>query len=136
MSIIQCQFCRKPFNSLGSRICPSCMTEIDEAFVKIRDYLDSHPGSIGADELAKRTEVQKEIILHLMRDGRLMAKGVTDAIRCEMCRKPIPSGRICDDCKAALSKDLGSVLPKPAAAPEKPGRKTDSNPKMHIKRDK
>jgi len=113
-NVRQCSMCRKPFISLGSKLCGNCLERIELDFVTIRDYLYNQSGSISIKELAKETEVPEKSILHLLREGRieLMVSGA-DGLVCEMCGRTIASGQFCVNCKDILAKSLGSE-PKPA----------------------
>ena len=120
MNIVQCRMCRKPFDSISGKICPECLHKIDKDFVKVRDYIYEHKRA-DVDTVAKETEVEKQIILHLLKEGRLTlsgSEGGESALLCEVCKKPISSGRMCSECKdklsATMQKSIG--IDKPADA--------------------
>jgi len=101
MNIMQCQFCKKPFQSIGRRICPDCLEQVDRGFVTVRDYLYDHKHA-DIDTVCEDTGVSKHIILHLLKEGRLTLGDESDGagvLFCEMCKKPISSGRLCSSCK-------------------------------------
>jgi len=111
MNIIQCQFCKKPFQSIGRRICPDCLEQIDKDFLVVRDYIyDNKHADI--DKVSEDTGVTKQIILHLLKEGRLTLgdnsdeKGGRGVLFCEMCRKPISSGRLCKVCTDKVSNTM------------------------------
>ena len=111
MNIIQCTLCKKPFQSYGSKACPTCLEELDGNFIKVRDYLDDNPNA-GIDKVSEETEVSKRVIMYLIKEGRLII-ATTDgsgALICEVCKKPIETGRICNKCK----DNLASVMQKNA----------------------
>ena len=108
MNIMQCQFCKKPFQSLGRRICPSCLEQIDRDFITVRDYIYENKIT-DMDTVSEKTEVSKQIILHLLKEGRLELdgdSGSSGSLQCEVCRKPINSGRMCKDCKDKVSSTM------------------------------
>ena len=114
MNIIQCQFCKKPFQSIGRKICPACLDQIDRDFVTVRDYIYEHKHT-DIDTVVEDTEVSKQIILHLLKEGRLTLGDEsenTGLLHCEVCRKPISSGRMCKDCqdkvKSKMQKNIES----------------------------
>ena len=111
MNIIKCKFCKKPFQSLGKNICPKCINDMDAHFVKVRDYLDDNPNA-GIDMVSEETDVPKSAILQLIKDGRIILKEGTEGVvlNCEICKKPILVGRICNKCKA----NLNSMIDKQA----------------------
>lgn len=140
LNIIQCKMCRKPFNSNGGKVCPSCMSEIEEAFSKIRDFIYDNPGDHNAKEIAEETDVPEKYIVHLMQEGRLISK--TDSgisgLYCEVCKKPISEGKMCEDCKKCLASDLLGALPTASASPLDKSLPKGSSKSvgMHIRSDK
>ena len=108
MNIVQCTFCKKPFASIGGKICPACLEKIDKDFITVRDYIYEHKHS-NIDIIAKETEVPKQVIIHLLKEGRLIIDSPDGdgLLVCEMCKKPINTGRMCKECmgKVATSMD-------------------------------
>ena len=108
MNIIQCQFCKKPFQSLGRRICPNCLEQIDRDFITVRDYIYEHKVT-DMDTVSEETGVSKQIILHLLKEGRLELGGGDSGggvLQCEMCKKPITTGRLCRECMDKVSSTM------------------------------
>jgi len=98
--------CRKPFQSLGGKICTACHERIDRDFITVRDYLDSNKGKrANLDKVAEETEVPKQILVHLLKEGRLTIDDPADSgiLLCEVCKKPINTGRMCKECKAKFA---------------------------------
>ena len=126
MAIIQCKMCRKPFNMLSGKICPDCLQRIDREFMTVRDYIYEHKHA-DIDTVSKETEVEKATILHLLKEGRLTLSGA-DAddyvLVCEVCKKPIASGRMCDDCM----KQLSSTMNKSIGLDKKPEKEEKKKP--------
>lgn len=109
MNIIACQFCKKPFASLGGRICPACLEQLDRDFITVREYIYEHKSS-NIDKIAEETEVSRQHIVHLIKDGRLILDnpgGDGDGlIVCEACKAPIKTGRLCEKCAEKLSSSI------------------------------
>jgi len=127
MNIVQCTFCKKPFTSLGGRICPACNEKIDKDFITVRDYIyDNRHSNI--DKIAEETEVSKQIIIHLLKEGRLIIDSPDGdgLLLCEMCKKPINTGRLCKDCTGKVA----SSMDKNVASNKKPEQKA---PEQSIK---
>ena len=124
MEVRQCDFCRAPYHSYGSKLCPECMIKLDEDFVKIRDYLYDHDRA-GVEEVSQATGVTRKTIIHLLKEERLIAGDENGAgcgiLTCETCRKPINTGRICADCKkevlSAIQESIGPVIRKTKPPP-------------------
>ena len=139
MNIIQCKLCNKPFQSLGARTCPDCLQKIDRDFITVRDYIYDNPDS-KIDKVVEDTGVEKAVILHLLKEGRLTldtpdAEGM---LVCYVCKKPITSGRMCKECKekvaSTMSKSVGGSKPP---EPEKKELKASKHTaKMHTARKK
>jgi len=120
MNIVQCTFCRKPFATLGGRICPDCLEQIDKDFITVRDYIDEHKRS-NIDIISKDTEVSKQVIIHLLKEGRLILDSPDGegggVLFCEVCKAPISTGRMCKDCMGKVASKM-SKNTTPAKAPE------------------
>ena len=127
MNIVQCTFCKRPFGSIGGKVCPNCLQQLDLDFITVRDYIYEHKHS-NIDIIAKETEVTKQKIMYLIKEGRLIIDSPDGEggglLHCEMCKKPIKTGRLCKDCtgKVALSmdKNVGGQKKPEAKASDKP----------------
>ena len=123
MNIIQCTFCKKPFTSIGGKICPDCLEQIDKDFITVRDYIYEHKHS-NIDKIAEETEVKKQVIIHLLKEGRLIIDSPDGdgLLLCEACKKPINTGRMCKECMGQVTSTMDKNVTtnkKPAAkAPE------------------
>ena len=120
MNIVQCTYCKKPFQSLGGRICPACLEQIDKDFITVRDYIYEHKHS-NIDKISEETEVKKSVIIHLLKEGRLIIDSPDGdgLLVCEMCKKPINTGRMCKDCMGKVA----STMDKSVTASKKPQQK-------------
>jgi len=109
MNIIQCQFCKKPFGSVGGRVCPDCNEKIDKDFIVVRDYIYEHKHS-NIDVIAEETEIPKQIIIHLLKEGRLTIDSPDGSggglLFCEVCKKPVNTGRMCKDCMEKVASTM------------------------------
>ena len=129
MRILQCAFCKKPFQSYGSKTCPNCLQQMDECFIKVRDYLEEHPYA-DVDTVEKDTEVPSKMILHLLKEGRLIIgddeKG-NPLLTCESCKRPVSTGRLCEPCRGSLSRAMGEKIGHKPSEPKKAQPKKDSD---------
>ena len=136
MNIVKCKMCRKPFHSLGGFTCPDCLRKIDEDFITVRDYIYDNPHCT-IDKASEKTGVEKAVILHLLKEGRLTLDN-PDAdwvLVCEACKKPITSGRMCDQCKkdlaATMNKNIEGSKPQPQPQEKIDFQASKRNAKMH-----
>jgi len=100
------------------------MEQIDKDFITVRDYIYEHKHS-NIDRIAKETEVSKQVIIHLLKEGRLIIDSPDGdgLLVCEMCKKPINTGRLCKDCTgkvaSSMDKNVDSHKKPEVKAPEK-----------------
>lgn len=134
-----CKYCGKLFKYIGNKLCPDCVHHMHEAERQIRDYLYEHVGA-DVNEISEGTGLDERTVLHLLKEGILTASsgvGASGALLCDMCKKPIAAGKICNSCKTELGKTLNSVLPEraPGRTPNAAGRaknKPDNKKGMHL----
>jgi len=109
LDIRNCKRCNRLFQYNGIKYCPACVFELDEMFIRVRDYLYENEGANIA-EVSEATGVEESIILEFLREGRLELKEPSPELTCERCDKPITSGRMCKECLAlfeqVMKKDL------------------------------
>lgn len=116
----QCRFCGKLYRYIGNKLCPDCVREMDEAQIKVRDYLFDHPGA-DVKEISEGAELEERTVLYLLKEGILSVNQgavVASGLRCSMCGKSISVGKMCNGCRTSLGKSLNSVLPEGKANPE------------------
>jgi len=99
--------CKKPFQSLGGRICGNCLERIDKDFITVRDYIYEHKKA-NMDTVSEETEVPKQIIMYLLKEGRLIIDDPESSglLLCEVCKKPISTGRMCKDCQGKVATTM------------------------------
>lgn len=113
MEIVQCKICNKPFQSVGATICYKCLNDVDDAFVRIREFLYDNPEKATIEEICEATDTPKSIVIHLIHENRLSTtdSNYSNSV-CQYCRRPISSGMICDKCRKDLSNTLLKSIPK------------------------
>jgi len=109
-----------PYQSMGKKLCGDCLVRIDEDFCKIRDYLYDHENA-GIEEVSEETGVSRKTIMHLLKEERLIVGDKKEGdfgggiLKCESCKKPINTGRICAGCKnevlSAIQESVGAAAP-------------------------
>jgi len=132
MNISQCTFCKKPFQSIGRRICPACLEQMDKDFIVVRDFIYDNKRT-DIDTVAEETGVSKQVILHFLREGRLELGGGTDdgmgLLKCDVCKKPISSGKMCRPCM----EKVASTMQKSVDGHSKTNSRSDDNFKSSAK---
>ena len=138
MELKSCEKCGRKFGALASEsLCTKCSAEnIESDFKKVRDYLYDHPGA-DVREVSEETGVSERVILKLLKDERIeIIDDSNGLLSCERCGVSIKSGRVCDDCKNQLAKDLmgaAKTLRPEEKAPDKSNEKK-KGADFHIKK--
>lgn len=136
MDIRQCARCSKLFDFRGNRFCPTCVRELDDIFLKVRQYIYDNPKT-NMDDLCDTCGAEEDDVLQWLREGRLIL-GHADAslLTCESCRKPIHSGRYCEDCANNVIgqlEDTAQIFGQRAASSSRSEFERDKfGPKMHV----
>ncbi|NLO82472.1 MAG: MerR family transcriptional regulator [Clostridiales bacterium] len=125
MDVRNCKRCNRLFQFKGSKYCPHCILELDEMFIKVRDYLYENDDANIA-QVSEATGVEEKIILEFLREGRLELKEPSIDLTCERCGKPITSGRMCKECltqfERAMKKDVNEAIRKVSDLKAEAGR--------------
>ena len=111
MDIRQCRVCKRIFQSYGSNVCDNCTEEMDNAYIKVRNYIYAHPN---ADilEISTKTEVPEKWILDFLKEERLSLQNKGLVLTCEQCSRPITTGRFCKECAEHLERMISkSAMP-------------------------
>lgn len=94
------------FKGLGEYQCEDCGELAYDDYGKVRNYIDDHKGAT-ALQVEEATGVTQKVIRRLLRDGRLeVADGSKVFLHCDMCNKPIRSGRYCPECEMKIHRGL------------------------------
>ncbi len=107
MNLKNCRECGRMFqaNFIGQKLCQRCGQSEDDQFLKVREYIYDHPGSSVVD-VSNSMEVEEELILKWLREGRLTLKGQGVGYPCDKCKELIQTGKYCAKCASKISQDL------------------------------
>jgi hypothetical protein len=133
--VIQCKICRKPFQSIGGKICGVCLDRIEWDLAAIGDYLNGDAGDKTVGGVETHTGVSRAVIMHLLREGRISIEDPSGGtLCCGLCGKPIETGRFCESCRNKFVDKLDSLVPPPDTDKKKPDtqRKDERRSRMHI----
>ncbi|MGI6623088.1 MAG: hypothetical protein GX227_07935 [Clostridiaceae bacterium] len=95
----ECVRCHRFFERVAfEEVCPVCFPIEEEEFRKIKEYLTVHPGA-SSNEVMSVIGVSLKSIRRYLKEERLEIVGDNKGfIRCELCGRPLNSGRFCDGC--------------------------------------
>lgn len=111
MEIKNCKRCGRIFQYTGVGICNGCISQDDEDFRKVKDYLIDHPGA-ALLEVSERTGVEMKVITRFLREGRLESEEFEleeGGLECDSCHRPIKAGRFCSQCADALQQGFSKA---------------------------
>ena len=94
------------FKGLGEYQCEDCGELAYDDYGKVRAYIEEHKGAT-AFQIEEAIGVSQKTIRRLLRDGRLeVAEGSRTFLHCELCDKPIRSGRFCPECETKMHRSM------------------------------
>lgn len=108
MRLKKCKECGKLFSPENDEdLCPVCRNSEDEKYEKVKAYLWDNPNAT-VSEVHEETEVERELIIKFVKEGRLIADGLDVDVKvdCESCQKQIDGGKYCDRCKQNFVEEL------------------------------
>lgn len=104
MDLRNCPQCGKLYAFDGHhKLCSVCRDSEEDDFKMVKEYLWDHPHAT-IEQVHAATEVERELIIKFIRDGRLMSEGIDFdfMVECERCGTPIYEGRFCAKCQQDL----------------------------------
>jgi len=119
MDIKKCKNCQRLFKYQASRYCPSCIIELDQVFIKVREYLYDNPNATITD-VSENTGVETEIIMEFLREGKLELKEASMILECKSCGKAIKTGVMCKECVVHFDTEMKKGLGKTTVSVNKP----------------
>ena len=127
MNVKNCRNCGKIFNYIGGLpICPACREAADKKFSEVKDYVRDNKGA-SIKAVSEACDVDEAQIRQWVREERLVfdtESGI--GVVCESCGVVIPSGRLCDKCKAELVSGLSAAGRRPVAPTQQATSARDS----------
>ena len=117
MNVRNCRKCRKLFNYVvGPVYCAQCKQDMEAEFQVVKKYVQDNPGS-DIRMVSEACNVDPNKIRQWVREERLCFSDDSPiGIGCERCGATIKSGRFCAKCKAEMTTELKSVMPKGTVA--------------------
>jgi len=101
-----CEYCGKPFNSFGARICAECSSMLDKDYLKARKYIYRNPQDAKFAKIVENTDVSEKALNYLIKQGRIeVGDKQAGGHKCRVCGRDVQSGCLCDRCKEILQSD-------------------------------
>lgn len=106
-----CKRCGKIYNYIGGvPLCHDCKKQDEDDFKRVKNYLYDNPMASIVD-VSRELEISVQRIKNYLKQGRLEIIGGDGnmILECELCGRSIRTGRFCEECTNALSKDIKST---------------------------
>ena len=104
-----CEKCGKAnpeYKGVGEYKCSECGFTMYDDFGVVRNYLEAHAGATQA-QVSRETGVAMETIRQFLKEDRLeIAAGSAVMMTCEICNKPIRSGKYCPECERTVARRI------------------------------
>lgn len=94
------------YKGVGEYHCEDCNSIAYDDYGKVRLYIEAHRGATAA-EVEGATGVQQRTIRRLLKEGRIeVTENSKEFLKCEVCGKPIRSGRYCSECETNIHREI------------------------------
>lgn len=94
------------FRGCGTYQCKKCGAIAYDDWGKVREYLYSHMNSTASD-VERDTGVSRKNINRMLRESKItVSDGAKSILHCELCRKPILTGRLCPQCEISYNEQI------------------------------
>ena len=133
MEVKNCKDCGRLFNYMGGApLCDGCRKKLEQKFQEVKQYLDENPNA-SVNQVSEDNDVSVKQIKQWIREERLeFTEDSPIKLPCENCGTMIRAGKYCEKCKAAMAKNLSSVIDKPKViAQQRPDRR-DAQSRMRF----
>ncbi len=106
-----CAKCGRVFQSeeIGQKFCMRCREDEEDLFMAAREYIYDNPET-NVMEVSEELDIEEDLILKWLRQGRLQLKGEGVGYPCDRCGKSIQTGRFCDACQMELKNGFSEAF--------------------------
>ena len=126
LDLRSCAECGRAFAYNGRDVCDKCLDKEDAKYGLVRRYVRDNPGA-SVIEVAEATKVNEEIVLRMVKEGRLKVNGQIKAGNCERCGKRISSeAKYCDGCFNIINSELRTAIKSDESPPSPMSKGTKS----------
>lgn len=126
MDFRNCPVCDGLFRYVSRNLCPSCIEAEEKEFETVRQYVRDHDKATIL-EVSEATGVGEDKIIRFLREGRLVARGLSTEglLTCDRCGKSISGGKMCDACRAEISQEFSRKIGDKSGADQASPPKSD-----------
>ncbi|WP_430883992.1 MerR family transcriptional regulator [Fusibacter sp. JL216-2] len=130
-----CSKCGRVFQAeeIGQKYCARCSSDEDDMFMQAREYIYDNPDT-NVVEVSEELEIDEDLILKWLRQGRLELKGEGVGYPCDRCGKSIKSGRFCDACQNELKNGFNDAFGVGKEDTPSQNERPKSSHGMHVKK--
>ncbi|MGJ9385216.1 TIGR03826 family flagellar region protein [Salipaludibacillus sp. CF4.18] len=106
--LVNCPNCGKLYVKALRSVCDVCAREVENKFDIVYKFIRRRENRKATlDEVVEGTEVEKDMIVRFIREGRLHVSQFPNlGYPCSKCGKNIKEGKLCGDCTDGFSRDL------------------------------
>ena len=110
MPLASCARCKKMFNKVKEPVCPSCQTDEDADFDKIRQVLEKNE-NLSVEQVAKEAEVDLEVVQRMVKEGLVAQVNLGESAICGKCGAPAISlsKKLCQACLDKLNAEVAKA---------------------------
>jgi flagellar operon protein (TIGR03826 family) len=110
-NVQNCPGCGKIFVRSLREVCQDCFKKEEADFQTVYQFIRKKENRMASrEEVEEVTGVKGEVITKFIKKGRLHLQAFPNlTYPCESCGKAIREGRICEACKANITKGLGRI---------------------------
>lgn len=115
MEVRNCRQCGRLYNYIGGsyrNLCPNCIKELEDKFVKVKEYIRDHV-SANMSQISEDCDVSTKQLEQWIREERLcFADDSPIGLECECCGTTIKTGRFCENCKGTMANQMNNLYSK------------------------
>jgi ribosomal protein S17E len=134
MGIKNCPKCGKLYSDEVGIVCVKCTKEEADSFEKVRRHIKDNP-NMSITEVSEATEVSRKKIIRYIKEGKIeISSGFAEDVQCELCSKPVTTGRYCQECTTKMSSELRNSIAGQMPKPIEIKKTEQGSPRMHTRR--
>ncbi|WP_135555080.1 flagellar protein [Paenibacillus cymbidii] len=106
LNVANCPNCGSVFQKNLRNLCTKCTRQYDDELNRCLSAL-RHDRRITTDKLIEKSGVGIASITQFFRDNKILLREYPNLFyHCELCRKPIRTGKLCPPCTTGINSDI------------------------------